>query len=93
MEILGWIIAGLIVGALARLFMPGKQPMGLLMTIGLGIAGSIVGGAIGWFLFGDPGQGFRAYLDEGTLGSWIMAVLGGVLLLALVGAANRQRRA
>ena len=44
--IIGLIITGLIVGALARLALPGKDPMSIPMTIGIGIAGSIVGGLI-----------------------------------------------
>ncbi|HKP14290.1 MAG TPA: GlsB/YeaQ/YmgE family stress response membrane protein, partial [Blastocatellia bacterium] len=46
-DIIGWLIVGLIVGALARLIMPGRDPMGCLMTALLGIAGSVVGGLIG----------------------------------------------
>ena len=44
MAIIGWIILGLIIGALAKFVMPGNQNMGWLMTIILGIVGSIVGG-------------------------------------------------
>jgi uncharacterized membrane protein YeaQ/YmgE (transglycosylase-associated protein family) len=43
---IGFIIAGLIIGALARLLMPGKQKIGLLWTLGLGLAGSVIGGTI-----------------------------------------------
>lgn len=43
---IGFIVAGLIIGALARLLMPGKQKIGLLWTLGLGIAGSLIGGTI-----------------------------------------------
>jgi uncharacterized membrane protein YeaQ/YmgE (transglycosylase-associated protein family) len=53
---LGFIIAlfigGLIVGALARLLVPGPQPIGILATAGLGIAGSLIGGLIGRAIFG-----------------------------------------
>ena len=45
-------IGGLIVGALARLIVPGRQPIGILTTAALGIAGSIVGGLIGRLVFG-----------------------------------------
>ena len=47
MHILGWIVFGLVAGAIARLLMPGRQPIGLIMTTVLGIVGSFVGGAIG----------------------------------------------
>ena len=43
---IGFIVAGLIIGALARLLMPGKQKIGLLWTMGLGLAGSLIGGTI-----------------------------------------------
>jgi uncharacterized membrane protein YeaQ/YmgE (transglycosylase-associated protein family) len=47
--------SGLIVGALARLALPGPDPMGILATIGLGLAGSFVGGVIAWILIGHAG--------------------------------------
>jgi uncharacterized membrane protein YeaQ/YmgE (transglycosylase-associated protein family) len=47
--------SGLIVGALARLALPGPDPMGILATIGLGLAGTFVGGVIGWILIGHAG--------------------------------------
>ena len=46
MGIIGFLIAGLIIGALARLLMPGKQKIGLLWTLALGVAGSLIGGTI-----------------------------------------------
>jgi uncharacterized membrane protein YeaQ/YmgE (transglycosylase-associated protein family) len=80
MWIIGLIIAGLIVGALGRLFHPGRDPMGLLLTIGIGIAAVIVAG----LLIGH--HGFWTYL---------VAVVIGVVLVALVGrlTANRGGRA
>ena len=54
MGIIGWIVFGLIVGAIARLIMPGSQPMGIILTILLGIGGSFVGGYIGTMLAGRP---------------------------------------
>jgi uncharacterized membrane protein YeaQ/YmgE (transglycosylase-associated protein family) len=50
-------VSGLIVGALARLALPGPDPMGIGMTILIGIAGSFVGGLITWLLFGRSGAG------------------------------------
>jgi uncharacterized membrane protein YeaQ/YmgE (transglycosylase-associated protein family) len=43
---IGFIVAGLIIGALARLLLPGKQRIGLLWTLGVGLAGSVIGGTI-----------------------------------------------
>jgi len=71
-SILGWIVFGLIVGALAKLVMPGRDPGGVLVTIALGIAGAVVAGfigqSVGWYQSGEP-AGF------------IAAILGAVLLL------------
>jgi uncharacterized membrane protein YeaQ/YmgE (transglycosylase-associated protein family) len=76
MGIIGTIIVGGIIGALARFVMPGEQKMGWILTILLGIGGSVVagfiGGALGWYA---PGQG----------AGWIASVLGAVLLLFIVG--------
>ena len=72
--ILGWILFGLIVGVLAKLAMPGRDPGGMVVTIALGIAGALVAGylgrALGWY---------RANETAG----FIMATLGAVLLLFL----------
>ena len=74
MGIIGWIVVGLIVGAIAKLIMPGRDPGGMIITIGLGIAGAVVGGAIGRALgFYDPGQPV----------GWIMSIVGAILLLIL----------
>ena len=43
---IGFLVAGLIIGALARLILPGKQKIGILWTLGLGVAGSVIGGSI-----------------------------------------------
>lgn len=50
MGILSWVLLGLIVGALAKFLMPGKDPGGILVTIGIGIAGAFVGGYLGSLL-------------------------------------------
>jgi uncharacterized membrane protein YeaQ/YmgE (transglycosylase-associated protein family) len=74
MSIIGMIFIGLIVGAVAKLLMPGKDPGGFIVTILLGIAGSVVAGylgqAIGWYRDGEP-AGF------------IAAVLGAMILLGI----------
>lgn len=56
--ILGLILTGLVLGALARLLVPGRDPMGIGGTILLGIVGSIVGGIVGNALFDNEGGGF-----------------------------------
>ena len=58
MGILGWILFGLIVGALAKLVMPGRDPGGIIVTMLLGIAGAVLGGfvgrALGFYGEGEP---------------------------------------
>ena len=53
--ILVLVLEGLIVGALARLTLPGPDPMGIIATIGLGLAGSFVGGILSWLFIGHAG--------------------------------------
>jgi len=68
-----WLIIGLIAGALARLIMPGKDPMGVLATIVLGIVGSIIGGLIAGLIWrGD--NGFHP-------GGLFLSLLGAILVL------------
>jgi uncharacterized membrane protein YeaQ/YmgE (transglycosylase-associated protein family) len=69
--IIGLIVWGFIVGGLARLALPGPDPMPWYATIGLGLGGSIIGGVIARLLFGTYGGGL------------IFAVLGAILLLYL----------
>lgn len=70
MNILGWLLFGLVVGAIAKFLMPGRDPGGWIVTILLGIAGSFVGG----FLASTFGHG------EQTAG-WIGSIVGAMLLL------------
>ena len=70
--IIGMIVVGLIVGALARLLMPGRDPMGIGATILLGIVGALIGGGIWRALFGD---------SDGV--EWIGSILGAMLVLYL----------
>ena len=67
-----WLVIGLIAGALARLIMPGRDAMGLLATMLLGIAGSILGGLVGWAIWGAEDRGFR---PAGLLLSLIGAIV------------------
>lgn len=76
MGILSWIVLGLIVGALAKWIMPGRDPGGLVVTILIGVAGAFVGGYIGTVLGLGTVTGFN-------LGSLVIATGGAVLLLFL----------
>lgn len=84
MHIIGWIIFGLIVGLIARALMPGPQPMGLTLTIILGVLGSFVGGALA-NLF----QGGNFLEPRAT--SWIGSILGAIVLLLVYGLATKPR--
>ena len=77
-----WVILiGLVIGAVAKLLMPGRDPGGFIVTILLGIAGSIVGTwlgrAIGWY-------------QEGQSAGFLMSVLGAVLLLGIYHLVRRR---
>jgi len=87
-SIIGWIIAGLIVGALARLVVPGRQTMGVGMTIVLGIVGALVGGLIGTLLFGPnlTTDATGTYAVETAWPGWILAIIGGAIVLWIVAA-------
>lgn len=78
MGIISWIVFGFIVGAIARFIMPGRQPMGIILTTLLGIAGSFVGGFIGTMLAGQP-------MEVAEPSGWIGATLGALLLLFIYG--------
>lgn len=83
------IIVGLIAGALARLLVPGKDPMGIGATILLGIVGSFVGGFLGYLLFHhDKNQG--AIQPSGIIGSVIGAIIV-LLIWRAVSGRNRSR--
>lgn len=78
-----WIIFGLIIGAIARFLMPGKQPLGIIMTILLGIAGSFLGGWLGTMLHGGP-------MDATQPAGWIGSIIGAFLLLFIYGFVTRR---
>ena len=73
------IISGLIVGALGRLAIPGRDPMSVPMTIAVGIAGSLIGGLIGQALFNRPGGMLLAVLSAAAIVFAIRKMRGGSL--------------
>jgi uncharacterized membrane protein YeaQ/YmgE (transglycosylase-associated protein family) len=77
MGILGWIVLGLVVGALAKLVMPGDDPGGVIVTGLLGIVGALLGGFLGRALFGT---GLGDFFDIRT---WVLALVGSLIVLGV----------
>jgi uncharacterized membrane protein YeaQ/YmgE (transglycosylase-associated protein family) len=82
MGIITWILFGLVIGVIAKLLMPGRDPGGFIVTILLGIAGALLGGFIGRAM-GFYGQ------DESA--GWIVSILGAIILLLLYRMMVRRR--
>jgi uncharacterized membrane protein YeaQ/YmgE (transglycosylase-associated protein family) len=82
MGILTWILFGLVVGVIAKLLMPGRDPGGFIVTILLGIAGALFGGFIGRAM---------GFYGENQGAGWIMSILGAILLLAIYRMMMRKR--
>lgn len=74
MEVISWIFFGLVVGAIAKMLVPGRDPGGLIITMLLGIAGALLGGWIG--------RSVGMY-EHGQAAGWVMATLGAIVLLLL----------
>jgi uncharacterized membrane protein YeaQ/YmgE (transglycosylase-associated protein family) len=83
MHVLWMLIVGLVAGALAKLFMPGKDPGGILVTMGLGVLGSFVAGFLG--------RGLGFYRTPGSSPGIIASILGAMLLLAVYRLVIRAR--
>ena len=82
MDFIAWIVIGLVAGALARLLVPGRDPMGLVATLVLGLVGSVVGGFLARAVLGD---------DDGV--GLVGSVIGAVIVLVLWNTfVARQRR-
>ena len=81
MDIISWIVSGLIIGAIAKLLFPGHERMGCLSTIALGVLGSVLGGIIAKFLW-KPGP-----LEPA---GWILSIIGAVIVLAIVSRTRRR---
>ena len=72
--VIGWILFGLIVGAIAKLLMPGRDPGGFIITILLGIAGALLGGWLGRV---------AGWYGPNDNAGFLMSILGAIVLLAL----------
>jgi uncharacterized membrane protein YeaQ/YmgE (transglycosylase-associated protein family) len=82
MGILSWILFGLVVGIIAKLLMPGRDPGGFIVTILLGIAGALLGGFIGRAM---------GFYGPNEAAGWIISILGAIVLLALYRMMVRRR--
>ena len=84
---IGFLVAGLIIGALARLIMPGKQNLSVLATLGLGLVGSLIGGTIAYIL------GTGSIWELNVLG-FVLSVVAAVMLIgtaeAVTGGSRRR---
>ncbi|MBU6493923.1 MAG: GlsB/YeaQ/YmgE family stress response membrane protein [Burkholderiales bacterium] len=81
MGVVGTIFVGLVVGIVARALHPGRQSMGVIMTIVLGIAGSLLAKYVGQMLH---------FYQAGQSAGWIASILGAIVLLVIYGAAARR---
>lgn len=81
MGFIAWLLVGLVAGLLARLIVPGRDPMGLLATLVLGLVGSVVGGFLAHVLFGDNN-------GVGLIG----ATIGAIIVLLIWNAVTARHR-
>ncbi|MDT7674498.1 MAG: hypothetical protein QOD82_2400 [Pseudonocardiales bacterium] len=84
LTILGWIVFGLIAGFIARALVPGKDDIGILRTIVLGVIGSVVGGLI----FGLFTGGVRGVHPAG----WIGSIIGAIIVLVIYNKVTGRKR-
>jgi uncharacterized membrane protein YeaQ/YmgE (transglycosylase-associated protein family) len=82
MSVLAWIVFGLVVGVLAKLLMPGRDPGGIIVTMLIGIAGALLGGFMGRAL---------GLYRQGEAAGFFMSILGAIVLLALYRLTVRRR--
>jgi len=85
MGFFGFLLLGLIAGAIAKLLIPGRQGGGWLITLVLGVVGAILGGWIGGLIFGGGLQEFF------SLRTWLLAIGGSVIVLLVYGAITGRR--
>ncbi|MBG6212652.1 MAG: GlsB/YeaQ/YmgE family stress response membrane protein [Cryobacterium sp.] len=87
MSFLGFLLLGLIAGAIAKAILPGRQGGGWLITLLLGVVGAFLGGFLGGLLFNvNLGEFF-------SLATWILAIVGSLIVLLIYGAITNRRTA
>ncbi|KQM16739.1 GlsB/YeaQ/YmgE family stress response membrane protein [Plantibacter sp. VKM Ac-2880] len=87
MSFLGFLLLGLIAGAIAKAILPGRQGGGWLITLLLGVVGALLGGWLGGLLFGANLQEFF------SLQTWLLAIGGSIVVLLIYGALTRNKKA
>ncbi|QWC86316.1 hypothetical protein KLP28_06385 [Nocardioidaceae bacterium] len=83
---IGFLVAGLVIGVLARFFKPGRQRLSILATLGLGLVGSLIGGTIAWLI------GSGSIWELNVLG-FILAVVAAVMLIGTAEAVTNKDQA
>jgi len=86
MGFFGFLLLGLIAGAIAKLILPGKNGGGWVITLVLGVVGALLGGFIGSAVFG---VGLENFFD---LSTWVLAIVGSLIVLVIYGALTGRRR-
>ena len=86
MGIIGWIVLGLLAGAIAKAILPGKQGGGWVITLILGVVGALLGGFIGSAVFGVSLDGFF------DISTWLLAIGGSIIVLLIYGLVTRGSR-
>jgi uncharacterized membrane protein YeaQ/YmgE (transglycosylase-associated protein family) len=86
MGIIGWIVLGLLAGAIAKLILPGKQAGGWIITLILGIVGALLGGFLGSVLFDAPLEDFF------SIQTWLLAIGGSLIVLLIYGFITKGSR-
>lgn len=85
MGFIGWIVLGLIAGAIAKAILPGRQGGGWIATLVLGVVGALLGGWIGSAIFGVGVDEFF------SISSWLLAIGGALIVLVIWGFITKRR--
>lgn len=86
MGIIGWIVLGLLAGAIAKAILPGRQGGGWIATLILGVVGALLGGFIGGAVFGIGLEDFF------SIQTWLVAIAGSIIVLLIYGLVTRGSR-
>lgn len=87
MGFFGFLLLGLLAGAIAKLILPGNQGGGWLVTLLLGVVGALLGGFLGSLLFNAPLEDFF------SIQTWLLAIGGSIIVLLIFGLVTNRRKA